>query len=182
MTQENEISDVTRHRGKAQSDKSNFFCDWNANQNNLRARVLLLLFRVAHASLKTKLTRFLGFPVWVVYKFYSEYLLGVELSPRTKVGPGLSLPHPQSIVVSHHSVVGRNCLIRHGVTIGVSRAGDSDAPKLGDNIEVGCGAVLLGGIKIGNSAVVGANTVVVKDVSEHTVIVGASSRVIGETS
>lgn len=157
-------------------------CDWRANPGNCRGRLLLVLFRISQKSLKNGGMKIFIFPIWVIYKFYSEWIFGVELSPRTKVGPGLSLPHPQCIVINHQSVIGKNCLIRHGVTIGVSRTGDRFAPKVGDNVELGCGAVLLGGIKVGNSAIVGANTVVVKDVSGHTIIAGASSRIIGEKS
>lgn len=67
--------------------------------------------------------------------------------------------------------------MRHQVTIG-NRKNDHDVPVIGDNVDIGAGAKLLGAITIGNNVHIGANTVVLKDVPDNSVAVGVSARII----
>ena len=73
---------------------------------------------------------------------------GIQLSPQTQIGRRLRIVHQHGIVIHKSAVIGDDCLIRHGVTIGAARG--PGAPRLGDRVEVGAGAVLVGNIRIGD--------------------------------
>jgi serine O-acetyltransferase len=86
------------------------------------------------------------------------------------LGGGLLLPHPQGVVIHPDAEVGPNCLLLQQVTLGTGpRPG---TPKLGGHVDVGAGAKVLGGVTIGDHAVIGANAVVISDVPAHAVAVG----------
>jgi serine O-acetyltransferase len=87
-----------------------------------------------------------------------------------RLGGGLLLPHPQGVVIHPEAELGPNCLLLQQVTIGTgSKPG---VPKLGGHVDVGAGAKILGGVTIGDHAVIGANAVVISDVPAHAVAVG----------
>jgi serine O-acetyltransferase len=100
--------------------------------------------------------------------------LGIEL-PLNVFGPGLAVVHPFGIVVSRKARIGKNCRIHAGVNVGEHRG---NAPSIGDNVYLGPGAKIVGGVKIGDRAVVGANAVVVKDVPAGVTVGGVPARVI----
>jgi len=107
-------------------------------------------------------------------------LTGAEFVPGCRVGAGLVVRHPQGIVVGHGSVIGDDCTILQHVTLG-ERYGDGDSgehsyPSLGSCVVVGAGAAILGGIRVGDHASVGANAVVTRDVDECDVVVGVPAR------
>ena len=86
------------------------------------------------------------------------------------------LPHGlNGIIVHHDAVIGENCIILHQVTIAGKHG---KAPIIGDNVTIGTGAKILGGVKIGNNVTIGANTVVTKDVPDNKIVVGASMRIL----
>lgn len=156
--------------------------DWAVNVGNPKGRFCLFFFRFvsafsgAHWSVKL-----LALPFAVIYRVVVEWVLGVELPWKLKVGPGLRLFHGQALVVNDRVVIGKNCVLRHCTTIGVATT-DSGfggaAPVIGDDVDIGSNVVILGDIRIGNGAVIGAGSVVVKDVPEGAVVVGNPARVI----
>ena len=86
------------------------------------------------------------------------------------------LPHGlNGIIVSHNAVIGRNCTIFHQVTIG---EGNNGAPVIGDNVLIGAGAKLIGGIIVGNNVKIGAGCVVVEDIPDGATVICAKERVI----
>lgn len=86
------------------------------------------------------------------------------------------LPHGlNGIIVSHNAVIGKNCTIFHQVTIGEGKGG---APLIGDNVLIGAGAKVVGGIRIGNNVKIGAGCVVAKDVPDGATVVCADAKVI----
>lgn len=86
------------------------------------------------------------------------------------------LPHGlNGIIVSHNAVIGKNCTIFHQVTIGEGKGG---APVIGDNVLIGAGAKVIGGIRIGNNVKIGAGCVVAKDVPDGATVVCANAKVI----
>jgi serine acetyltransferase len=86
------------------------------------------------------------------------------------------LPHgPKGIIVNEFSTIGENCKIFHQVTIGEK---NGKAPTIGDNVTIYPGAKIVGGITVGNNAVIGPNSVVVKDVPDNAVVSGIPAVVI----
>jgi serine O-acetyltransferase len=99
------------------------------------------------------------------------YFLGCDIGaglPRT-----LFLPHPMGIVIHRGSRIGEDVIIGHQVTLG-GRDLTNDAPQVEDGAYIGAGAKILGRVKIGRGATVGANAVVTKDVPAGAVVVGAN--------
>jgi serine O-acetyltransferase len=86
-------------------------------------------------------------------------------------GPGLDIAHTGGITVSPLARIGRNCKIYPGVTIGTTRTGDVRAPRLGDNIDIGAGAAIIGDIDIADDIAIGANAVVVRSFTEPGVTI-----------
>ncbi len=108
-----------------------------------------------------------------------RFKFGIEIPFRTDIGPGFYIGHSGGIVVTPEARIGRNCNLSHDVTIGVSNRGErKGAPAIGDNVYIGPGAKLFGGIHVGNDAAIGANCVVTRDVPERAVVVGVPGRVI----
>ena len=146
--------------------------DWEANTGNVKGRIVLVLFRVAQAARGSgRRPRLLAVPIGVTYRVVVEWLLGIELPWKTRVGPGLRLLHGHALVVNDGSVIGRGVTLRHSTTIG-RRPPVGACPRLGDRVDVGAGAILLGGISIGADARIGAGAVVLDDVPAGAVAFG----------
>lgn len=107
----------------------------------------------------------------VLYKLV-QILTGIELPCEVDVGHGFVIEHSGGIVVSGFARFGSNCRIRNGVVIGLARTDEPCAPQLGDDVDVGAGAKILGNIRIGNHVRIGANAVVITDVPDHCIAVG----------
>jgi len=103
---------------------------------------------------------------------------GADIPLNSRIAGGLMLPHPNGVVVHPGSDIGPNCLLFQQVTLG-SRAGR--APRLGGGVVVGAGAKLLGGIRIGDYARIGANAVVLQDVPAGATSVGVPARIVSRT-
>lgn len=95
---------------------------------------------------------------------------GADIPINTKIGGGLLMPHPNGIVIHPGASIGPNCLIFQQVTIG-SR-GTAGVPVIGGHVDIGAGAKILGGVRIGHHSRVGANSVVMCDVPDNSVAVG----------
>lgn len=112
-------------------------------------------------------SRPLRIPLSILYRAMARRILrtyGIELDYSTKLGRRVVIDHQSGIVINGYCEIGDDCRLRQNVTMGVRRADDLSCPKLGTNVDVGAGAVLLGGITVGDNAVIGANAVVVTDV------------------
>lgn len=106
-------------------------------------------------------------------------LFGLEVTPRCEIGPGIFFPHPSGTVVGAWRI-GCNATILQGVTLGAKKMDlDFDRglrPELGDNVLLGAGAKVLGGIRLGDNVTVGANAVVVDSVESGSTVVGIPAR------
>jgi serine O-acetyltransferase len=117
-------------------------------------------------------------------KQVNHVLTGADLAWQAVVGPGLTLHHPTGVVIGPDVVVGARCVVQQGVTLGAARErgrivdGRVDSPVLGNGVEVGAGARVLGPISVGDGSVVGANAVVLQDVPAGHLAVGVPARVI----
>lgn len=101
-----------------------------------------------------------------------QIITGIELPCEALVGRNFVIDHFGGVVVSGYASFGDNCRIRNGVVIGVSRVKDKGAPKIGNNVDIGAGAKVLGAITIGNNVLIGANAVVLRDVPDNSIAVG----------
>ena len=125
-------------------------------------------------------TRWLRAPFSFLYKllkFFGEMLLGIELPCETVIGRRLVIEHVGGIVISGDAVFGDDCILRNGVTVGLRNRMQRGSPRLGDRVDIGAGAKLLGPIRIGNDVAIGANAVVLCDVPDNCIAVGIPARV-----
>lgn len=108
-----------------------------------------------------------------------KYKYGISISPQTDIGKGFYIGHYGGIVISSLAIIGENCNIMQGVTIGASSRGKSKGvPVIGDYVYMGAGAKIIGNVKIGNHAAIGANAVVTKDIPDYGVVVGMPAKII----
>lgn len=118
--------------------------------------------------------------LWIHRRMQIRY--GVYLEFSTEVGPGLYLGHPLGIVVNTRSVIGANCTLSHGVTLGQTHARSKcpGVPTIGNRVYLGCGAKIVGSVKVGDDAVVAPNAVVVADVPNLAVVGGIPAKQLSE--
>jgi serine O-acetyltransferase len=104
---------------------------------------------------------------------------GIELPHTVDLGRRVVIEHQSCIVIHGYAVIGDDCIIRQGVTIGNRSINDPHAaPRLGNRVNVGAGAKILGKIRIGDDVNIGANAVVVKDVPSGATVVGIPAKII----
>jgi serine O-acetyltransferase len=109
------------------------------------------------------------------HKFWSM-VTASDVHRLAHISADLDLPHPTGVVIHQDAVIGPRCMLMQQVTIGTDASGQ--APVLGSDVYVGAGAKILGGIKIGNRARIGANAVVLTDVPDDCTAVGIPARII----
>jgi serine acetyltransferase len=133
----------------------------------------------------TRLPKLLRLPFMVVAvaaQLGIELTTSIQFSAGADIGPGLYLPHTGTIVVGTGSVLGADCTLCHGVTIGHrdgGRAGSRHGnPVFGDRVYIGPGSAIVGPITVGDDAVIGIGAVVVKSVPARAVVAGNPARVL----
>lgn len=155
-----------------QSIRRYVFQDWDANVGDPKSRVMLFTFRLTQwlssGSRRSYVTE-------AMYRIFSEIVIGTELRPKTKVGPGLTIHHGFGLVVNDHAVLGSHVTLRNGVVIG-NKAPNGPCPVLEDHVQIGANAVLLGGITVGHHSSIGAGAVVTRDVPPFAIMVGNPAR------
>jgi serine O-acetyltransferase len=111
----------------------------------------------------------------LIYKIWfkiTQVVTGIELPCEAEIGRNFVIDHFGGIVISGYAKFGDNCRIRNGVVVGLQRVDEPCAPVIGNNVDIGSGAKVLGPIKIGNNVVIGANAVVIRDVPDNCIAVG----------
>lgn len=172
---------------------------WQLISEDMRAwkRIGFLGERAKHSRLRpsdviTLLWRFPGVRATVVYRLshaadrrhirvlpmlltqHNVRHYGFDVVPGVTIGPGLYIPHPVGTVIMAQSI-GRNCHIVSNVTIGMRNR--YAFPVIGDDVTIGAGARVLGGITIGNNVNIGANAVVIDDIPDGATAVGIPARI-----
>lgn len=112
----------------------------------------------------------------LLYKLV-QILTGIELPCEVPVGCNFVIDHFGGIVISGYAKFGDNCRIRNGVVVGLSRVEEPIAPVIGNNVDIGAGAKVLGAITIGNNVLIGANAVVVRSVPDDHIAVGVPAQI-----
>ncbi len=106
---------------------------------------------------------------------------GVDIHPAAKIGWGILMDHATGIVIGETAEVGNNVSLMQSVTLGGTGKEEGDRhPKVSDGVLLGAGAKILGNIRIGEGAHVGAGSVVLKDVPAHTMVSGVPAKVVGK--
>lgn len=158
--------------------------DWKANKGNPKGRIILVLFRTANFFSQKRIYRYIGFPYLMFYRILVEWFFSIEIPWNVKIGKGFILYHGQATVFNNQVVIGENCTIRQSTTIGnkTYEGGlTSKSPVIGNNVDIGCSVIIIGDITIGDNAKIGAGSVVVKNVSNNSVVVGNPAREINST-
>lgn len=155
------------------------FQDWVVNAGRREARALLAWFRLAQWAHQRMgpISPLIGVPYWLI----TSLVLSVEFPATAQIGPRLRLYHPHGIVLHPYCVLGSDCEIRHGVTIGsrVNREGQEEGvARIGNKVDLGAGCVIIGDIDVGDHARVGALAVVLESVPPWGVVAGNPARLV----
>jgi serine O-acetyltransferase len=122
------------------------------------------------------LRKFFSFIYKLLFKLV-QILTGIELSCKADVGRNFVIDHFGGIIITGYSKFANNSRIRNGVTIGLRRMGEEFAPVIGNNVDMGAGAKLHGPIEIGDNVIIGANVVVLCDMPNNSIVVGAPATI-----
>lgn len=145
----------------------------------------LLVYRFGHARfvIRNKLLRAPWTFIYIILSKLVEILCGITIGSTAKIGRRLSIEHHGCIVIHGDAVIGDDCLIRHGVTLGNTGYDDPyGAPRIGDRVQIGAGAKILGRVVIGSDVIIGANAVVVHDVPDRAAVGGVPARPLGRSA
>ena len=138
-----------------------------------KIKFLLILWRLAQCRKQSKTHSVLFLPVHILYWFYSQFLLGIEMPLEVNcVGP-LIIWHGNGLVLNPAVELGARVVLRNGVTIG-NDGNHKGCPVISDGVEIGANSVLIGDIKIGENAKIGPNSFVNYDVAEGEKIISAT--------
>jgi serine O-acetyltransferase len=111
-----------------------------------------------------------------------RWLTGIEIHPGARIGHGVFIDHGMGVVIGETAVVGNQCLLYQGVTLGgTGKAHGKRHPTLGENVVVGAGAKVLGAISVGSNTRIGAGSVVLRDVEADSTVVGIPGRVVHQS-
>lgn len=138
---------------------------------------VLLLYPGVHALFWYRIARFF---YKIKFRFVAKLLCyttrfftGIEIHPGAKIGKNLFIDHGHGVVIGETSVIGDNCTIYQGATLGgTGKEHNKRHPTLGNNVVIGAGAKVLGNITLGDNVKVGANSVVLRDVPANCTVVG----------
>lgn len=117
------------------------------------------------------LRKFFSLIYKVLHKFI-QIIAGIDLPCEVEIGKGFIIDHFGGIVVSGYAKFGDHCRIRNGVVVGLKNVEEPGAPIIGNNVDIGAGAKVLGKIRIGNNVLIGANAVVISNVPDNSIAVG----------
>ena len=137
---------------------------------------VVLLYRIAHALARKRL----HWPAMIL-RNRGIRMSGAEINPLAVIGPGLYLAHGVGVGIGAYVRIGKNCRLHLGSVVGPQPMG-TEGPQftvIGDNVQIGTHAVIIGGVTIGDGAIIGANAVVMRDVEPYTVVSASPARAVG---
>lgn len=164
-----------------------FFEDLRVSQEGLLSLGFwaLQVYRLGHLRYRFK-SKLIRIPLGILHIFLSklaEMLTGITIGVSAKIGRRLTIEHSGDIVVHGNAILGDDCIIRQGVTIGNRRLNDPfGAPNIGDRVNIGAGAKILGRLIIGTDVEIGANAVVLNDVPSGAIAVGVPAKILNRNT
>ena len=133
----------------------------------------LLSYRIANKLKKWKIP-FIPRLISQIARFFT----GVEIHPGATIGEKFFIDHGMGVVIGETTIIGDNVLVYQGVTLGgTGKDQGKRHPTIGDRVTIGAGAKVLGNITIGSDSNIGAGSVVIDDVPEHSTVVGIPGRI-----
>lgn len=152
--------------------------DWERHGRQLRNRALwaLAVYRFGRWSmgLNSATARWITGKVYGLLTVASEITTGVTMDRNVRIGRRFHIIHAATIFIHPDVVIGDRCGIMHNVTIGTNM--DPRVPVIGDDVFIGCGASVLGGIRIGDHVRIAANSLVINDVPAHSFVAGVPAK------
>jgi serine O-acetyltransferase len=138
----------------------------------------VLIHRLAHGVYKRG-----WFTLARVISQFSRTMTGIEIHPGATIGRRFFIDHGMGIVIGETAEIGDDVLMYQGVTLGgTGKQTGKRHPTIGNEVVIGTGAKILGNIKIGDHVKVGAGSVVVRSVPDHSTVVGVPGRVVGDAN
>lgn len=156
--------------------------DWRTHGRRLSCQGLwsMAVYRYGNWAYSIR-GRWLRRPFTLLYMLLRpicEVLTGIELTHKTTLGRRFRIYHFGGIIINENAVFGDDCAIHQGVTVGNRSVVDRGVPIFGNRVNIGAGAKILGGIRIGDDVLIGANAVVITDVPSDSIAVGVPARVL----
>lgn len=164
---------------------SDYVAAYRYKHESARRRAIMFIPRMLtnsclHANVLFRLIH--GTPLYMTW-FWRRLLIALhacDATPYTRIGPGLRLPHPVGVMIGH-AVLGRDVVLQHNISIAAVtfnwRTGTSPGfVQIGDEVTVFPGTVIAGKLAIGDGAVIGANSLIVRDVPARHTVVGGRAR------
>ena len=153
------------------------FQDWASNKYNTKGKIVTFFFRLATLCSKSRVYKIVLFPYLIVYKIFTEWIIGFELPYDVSIGAGLQIFHLQAIIINRAATIGSGCILRHCTTIG-NKEINGNCPVIGNNVNIGSNVCIIGDINIGDNVIIGAGSVVIEDVPANCTVVGNPARII----
>ena len=113
----------------------------------------------------------------------ARFLTGIEIHPGAKIGKGFFIDHGMGVVIGETTIIGDDCTLYQGVTLGGVGTGEHKVkrhPTLKNNVMVSAGAKVIGDVTIGDNSIIGASSVVLKDVPANCTVIGIPGRIVKE--
>ncbi|HEX9002648.1 MAG TPA: serine acetyltransferase [Blastocatellia bacterium] len=155
--------------------------DWETYEKDLARQGLWVMIVYRYGRWRNKIQpRLLRLPFSFLYKLLkplSQILTGIDLPCEVSLGQRFKIEHFGDIIISGDAVFGDDVTIRNGVTVGLRRTGIRGAPVIGNRVDIGAGAKILGDIRIGDDVSIGANAVVLTDVPANSIAVGVPATI-----
>ncbi|MBC8062040.1 MAG: serine O-acetyltransferase [Clostridiaceae bacterium] len=139
---------------------------------------VLIYYKIAHFFYVKKL-----FFIARVFSQLGRFFTGIEIHPGATIGKGLFIDHGMGVVIGETAIIGDNVILYHGVTLGgTGKHTGKRHPTIGNNVIIGTGAKVLGPIKVGDGARIGANAVVLENVPGNSTAVGIPAKILNKVN
>jgi len=137
----------------------------------MSTKLFISAYRLSHFFTKNQILRIVGLPIRILYKIL-KVIFAIDLSDKTRIGKNFKIDHGFGLVINYKTVIGNNVRLRNSTTIGVKKANDSLAPKIGNNVDIGANSILIGDITIGDNVIIGAGSVVINSIPSNEIWAG----------